>query len=79
LNIKLIDMLCCSSPLYNNLVEALIELGLHEANLEKVTDPLYVLEHTNNKPPALYINDELKSMGKYLEKNEVLDILKEYV
>lgn len=55
--------------------EAVTELGIH-AEIEKITDPDQILDLGVMFTPGLVIDNEVKSTGKVLSKDQVISILK---
>lgn len=73
--VELYDFLCCHSPMYNDLVKAIEELGIYP-DFDKITDVDEIFRITKN-PPALFVDGVLRSEGNYLNKEEIKKILQE--
>lgn len=73
--IELYDFLCCHSPMYNDLVKAIEEMGIYP-DFDKITDVDEIFGVTKN-PPALFVDGVLRSEGDYLNKEEIKRILHE--
>jgi len=64
----------CQS-LYENTKQALTEIGgFHQ--VEKVEDLVKIMEYGVMNTPGFVVDGEVKSTGKLLSKQEILDILK---
>ncbi len=64
----------CQS-LYENTKQALTEIGgFHQ--VEKVEDLVKIMEYGVMNTPGFVVDGEVKSTGKLLNKQEILDILK---
>lgn len=61
--------------LEENAKMAIAELGL-QAEIAKITDFDKIIEMGVMRTPALAIDDIVKSSGKVLSKNEIIEILK---
>ena len=61
--------------LYENTKQALSEIGgFHQ--VEKVEDLVKIMEYGVMNTPGLVVDGEVKSTGKLLNKQEIIDILK---
>jgi small redox-active disulfide protein 2 len=63
------------SALEANAKEALKEIGGFHA-VEKVDDPLKIMDYGVMSTPGLVIDGEVKSTGKLLSVNEIVEIIK---
>ena len=63
------------SALENNTKEALKEIGgFHQ--VEKVDDVMKIMEYNVMSTPGLVVDGEVKSTGKLLTVNEIVELLK---
>ncbi len=61
--------------LYENTLSAVKELGV-DAEVVKVEDLSKVIEYAVMITPALVINGTVRSMGKVLDKEEIISLIK---
>ena len=59
-----------------NVKEAISELGVVAANVEKVTDTMEIAKHGVFGTPAVVVDGEVKSVGKIPTKDEIKGWLK---
>ncbi len=67
---------CCSKcGKVLDLVKEIVEENNLEAEIEKVNDPVIASRKGIMSLPALAVNEEVKSTGKVLKKEEIKEIL----
>lgn len=61
--------------LFENTKKAVASAGVF-AQVEKVEDPVEIMNYGIMSTPGLVINKEVKSTGKLLNENEILEFIK---
>lgn len=76
MNIKVIGAGCENcSKLYDNVLEALNELG-YEAQVERVDDLLEIVKLGVMTAPSLMVDGKLVVSGRVAKKNEIMRLIK---
>ncbi len=76
MNIKILGTGCTKcETLSNNTKEAVAKTGIF-AQVEKVEDLMKIMEYGVMSTPALVINEEVKSTGKVLSVDEIIELIK---
>lgn len=74
--IKILGSSCSKcGMLFEVAEEAAKEMGI-EYNIEKITDVKVIMGYGVMALPALVVDGQVKSVGKVLKKNEVIEFLK---
>ena len=63
------------NELFSRVGEAVAKSGKF-VQIEKVTDPMKIIEYGVTSTPALVVDGEVKSRGKLLTKEEISEFLK---
>ncbi|SFZ97488.1 redox-active disulfide protein 2 [hydrothermal vent metagenome] len=78
MEIKVLGSECCSNcDTQMKIVKSALEATGISATVEKVEDMVEVMNYGVMSTPAIVIDGEVKTRGKVLREQEVIDLLKE--
>ena len=78
INIKILGTGCSRCKVFIGLVEEVVTENHIEASIGKVEDISEILEYNVMSTPALVIDGVVRSKGRILSKNEILEVIKQH-
>lgn len=76
INIKILGTGCSRCKAFIGLVEEVVAENHIKASIGKVEDISEIMEYNVMSTPALVIDEVVRSKGRILSKNEILELLK---
>ena len=78
INIKILGTGCARCKALIGLVEEVVAEHRIDATVEKVEDISEILSYNVMITPAVVIDGEIKTKGRILSKNEILELIKQH-